>query len=180
MAYRVAALVIGLVLTAYWGRVMRLVYKVRKQTGKSANLRPKEGVGMGLRVLWYPAVVAWICAGVAISCLAATWVCWKRMGKEWRMGINPEEKTQLIVSGPYAYVRHPIYALSSVLMVASVVAIPSPLMLGVGVIHLALLQWEARREEKYLVVHHGEAYAEYCRRVGRFVPRWGKPYRPAA
>lgn len=200
------ALIFGVLLTIYWGRVVRLVYKVRKTTGRSANFRPPERLGRALRWLWVPIVILWISqgyaaglvphddlpwlvrplyndpivgwmsAGVGVIALAATMVCWKKMGKDWRMGINPDEKTHLIVSGPYAYVRHPIYALSSVLMLATVAAIPSPLMLVVGLSHLSLLQWEARREEQYLVRHHGEAYADYRRRVGRFVPCSRHPY----
>ena len=193
-------LIFGLLLTIYWARVVRLVYKVRRTTGKSANFRPPERLGRVLRLLWIPIVIVWIAQGylagrvppdrlpwllrplfqsaavawgavvVGVLALAATMVCWKKMGKDWRMGINPDEKTHLIVSGPYAYVRHPIYALSSILMLATVLAVPSPIMLTVGLVHLALLQWEARREEQYLIVHHGEAYSDYRRRVGGFVP----------
>jgi protein-S-isoprenylcysteine O-methyltransferase Ste14 len=198
------ALIIGVVLSAYWGRVLRLVYKIRRQTGQSANFRPTERLGQMLRIIWYPAVfvwafhpyatafgarlpatmkplwvqplLAWAAVAVSVAALAGTLVCWKRMGKSWRMGINPDEKTQLIVTGPYGYVRHPIYALSSVLMVTTMVVVPSPLMLAAGAIHLTLLQWEARREEKYLAVHHGQCYVDYCRQVGRFVPGSLRPY----
>lgn len=202
------ALIFGVLLTIYWARVVRLVYKVRKTTGKSANFRPPERLGRILRFLWVPivivwigqgylaalvphdklpwlvrplflnAIVSWIAVVVGVIALVATMVCWKKMGKDWRMGINPDEKTHLIVSGPYAYLRHPIYALSSILMLATVAAVPSPLMLAVGLVHLLLLQWEARREERYLVQHHGEAYADYRRRVGAFVPTSLNPYVP--
>ena len=94
------------------------------------------------------------------------------MGKSWRMGIDPHEKTRLIVSGPYAYVRHPIYALSSVLMVASFVAVPTIPMLIVAIVHCGLLQWEARREERYLLSVHGQAYQDYLAHVGRFIPKF--------
>jgi protein-S-isoprenylcysteine O-methyltransferase Ste14 len=201
------AIILGLILTAYWARVVRLVYKVRRSTGGSANFAPPETLGMLLRAVWYPAVglwishawlsglglkmprafiplvhqpmLAWAAAIMALLALAATMACWKKMGKNWRMGINPHEKTQLIVSGPYAYVRHPIYALSSLLMVCSMLIIPSAAMMAAGAVHLLLLQWEARREERYLVVHHGEAYAHYCRSVGRFAPRSLRPYAAA-
>lgn len=113
---------------------------------------------------------------MAVLAFGATWVCWKKMGKSWRMGINPDEKTQLIVSGPYAYVRHPIYGLSSLLMLASLAVVPSPLMMIVAAIHLVLLQWEARREEQYLRLQHGRVYEEYCRSTGRFCPRSLRPH----
>lgn len=197
-------LCIGLIVGFYWARVIKLVYKTRRLTGRAANFLPPEPLGRALRIVWYPTVVVWIVAplvtafvhrrpnflellfinqviaglavAVAFAALAATMVCWRLMGTSWRMGIDPNEKTQLIITGPYAYVRHPIYALSSALMIASVIAVPSPLMIIAGVIHLIFLQWEARREEQYLVGTHGPMYSEYLRRVGRFTPRSLSPY----
>jgi protein-S-isoprenylcysteine O-methyltransferase Ste14 len=57
-------------------------------------------------------------------------------------------------------------------MLATVAAQPSPLMIAVAVVHLILLQLEARREERYLLNIHGPAYGEYCARVGRFLPKF--------
>ena len=115
---------------------------------------------------------------IAIAAFIATLICWKKMGKSWRMGINPDDKTQLIITGPYSFVRHPIYALSSLLMICTVVILPSPIMLVCGVIHIAFLNWEASREELYLVRLHGEDYAGYARRTGRFFPRSLHAYSP--
>jgi len=204
------ALFLSIVLAAYWGRVLRLVWKVRKSTGRSANYVPPERLGLLLRFVWNPVVAAWIiqpvlvaahtrlpallrplpalfrpAAGwaalpVAVGALLATWVCWKKMGKSWRMGINPKEQTQLIVTGPWAYVRHPIYALSTLLMIASVVIVPTWLMFIIAAVHLVLLQWEARREETHLLNQHGRAYGDYCRHVPAFIPRRLRPYDPSS
>ena len=87
------------------------------------------------------------------------------------MGIDPNEQNALVVGGPYAYVRHPIYALSQGMMIVTVLAIPSPVMIAAGLLHVVLLQWEARREEGHLRGVHGEKYVKYCEGVGRFVPR---------
>ena len=87
------------------------------------------------------------------------------------MGIDPHEKTPLVATGPFAYVRHPIYTLSALMMAATVAAVGSPLMIGAGLVHVALLLWESLREEQYLVKTHGERYAHYRANVGRFVPR---------
>ena len=125
-----------------------------------------------LQPLYTNALVAWAALAIAVAAFIATLICWKKMGKSWRMGINPEDKTQLVISGPYAYLRHPIYALSSLLMVCTMVILPSPAMLAVGFMHLFLLQWEARREERYLTALHGPTYADYASRTGRFVPRF--------
>jgi protein-S-isoprenylcysteine O-methyltransferase Ste14 len=197
----------ALLTTAYWARAMRLAYKMRQQTGNAANFTPAEDIGRKIRILWRPLVViwivhffinalteeqklpsllrplahnqilSWICVAILAAGLSATLLCWKRMGKSWRMGINPNEKTRLIVSGPYAYIRHPIYAIQSLMLLASMALLPSPLMLISCLLMLTFLQWEARREEKYLAVHHGAGYVDYCRHTGGFLPRSFQAYR---
>jgi protein-S-isoprenylcysteine O-methyltransferase Ste14 len=198
MVYRVASLILGLIIGFYWGRVIRMARKARKRTGRAANFFPPEPIGRVLRILWIPVVVIWIvhpfvtahailhwliltplwhspwiaCPAVVIAfaCLWLSQICWRTMGKNWRMGIDPVERTSLVSEGPYAYVRHPIYALSQAMMLATVIAIPSPLMIAAGAFHIALLQWEARREESHMTTVHGQTYLDYCARVRRFLP----------
>lgn len=192
------ALFIGLLIAAYWARVLRLAYKARRRTGRAANLIPTEPLGRLLRVVWFPTVFAWIATplvtffrhrlppalrplydspaatwpalAVACAAFAATLVCWKRMGKSWRMGIAPGETTQLVVTGPYAYVRHPIYALSCLLMLCTLAIVPNAAMTIIAFTHISLLMWESHREEQHLISVHGNLYRHYAARVGRFVP----------
>ena len=134
------------------------------------------GLPAGLLPVSYPGseIVGWIAAAVAVVAFVITWVCWVKMGTSWRMGIDPNERTTLVFNGPYAYVRHPIYGLSQVLVLATLAALPSPVMLVIAAVHMILMQWEVRREDKYLVLLHGPAYADYMQHVGRFVPRLGR------
>ncbi len=134
-----------------------------------------------LRPFWQPeeatrTVVAWAAAFAALAAFVATILCWKRMGRSWRMGIDPAEKTPLVATGAFAYVRHPIYALSAVMMLATAVALPSPLMLTAALIHTSLLYWESAREERHLLRIHGAAYQHYRAHVGRFIPFSFQPY----
>lgn len=111
-------------------------------------------------------------AALAGLCLAYSIRAWRRMGRNWRMAVSPGEKTELVTSGPFARVRHPIYALSIALMGCSVVVVPTGSMLAVAAVHVALMIVKAHNEERFLSGVHGPAYAAYCRRTGRFVPRW--------
>jgi protein-S-isoprenylcysteine O-methyltransferase Ste14 len=121
------------------------------------------------------AALAYVGAAIGLLALWATFICWRKMGRSWRIGIDPTEKTQLIITGPYRLVRHPIYALSILLMLCSLAVIPSVLMGILAVIHITMLQLEARREEHYLISVHGADYQTYMRSVGRFIP-----WRPGA
>jgi protein-S-isoprenylcysteine O-methyltransferase Ste14 len=199
MLARVPSVLVGILLAIYWARVLHLARKIRRSAGHTANIIPPGILGCITRAVWFPIVflwialpltepfiahppailqpliiwplISWIAVAVAVFAFVLTLICWKNMGNSWRMGIDPTEKTALIVTGPYAIIRHPIYALSSLLMLATIAVMPSPLMMIVGVLHLALLQLESRREEKYLANLHGPAYLDYCRRVPRFIPR---------
>jgi protein-S-isoprenylcysteine O-methyltransferase Ste14 len=193
------SVLVGIILATYWMRVLHLARKIRREVGHTANVIPPGLFGWITRAIWFPVVflwiaiplsvpfianppwilrplivspiVAWAALAVALTVFILTLICWKKMGKSWRMGVDPSEKTSLIVTGPFAHVRHPIYALSSVLMLATVAVQSSPLMIAVAITHLILLQMEARREETYLARLHGQAYLDYCQLVGRFFPR---------
>lgn len=202
----VPALLIGLTVAAYWYRVLRMARKARKKTGRAANLVPPERLGRILRLIWTPAIALWFANPLVIGLLTnlpkplkplaiwkspigpwigaaivllgymATRICWARMGAAWRMGIDPHERNNLVVTGPFAYVRHPIYALSCLMMIASAVAFPSPLLLVAAVIHVSLLIWESHREEQHLLRVQGEPYQRYMQHVGRFIPTSARPY----
>jgi protein-S-isoprenylcysteine O-methyltransferase Ste14 len=193
-----ASIAAGAIVAFYWFKVLQLVDRAKRRTG-AAGLLPREPIGRATRLIWTPVILiwiivpvltglhrqssillrpiyragvwGWIAVAVMALCFAATAACWMRMGKSWRMGIDPNEKTALIATGPYAIVRHPIYALSQIMMLATMAIVPSPLMLGAGILHIGFLQWEARREERYLLAVHGPVYAAYCQRVGGFLPR---------
>ncbi len=108
---------------------------------------------------------------IAIVCFLVSVRCWRHMGRDWRMGIDPAGERRLITNGPFARVRHPIYALSVALMLCTVVVIPNPVMLVIAALHIALMWLKARNEEAFLHKMHGPSYSEYCRRTGRFLPR---------
>jgi protein-S-isoprenylcysteine O-methyltransferase Ste14 len=113
----------------------------------------------------------WAAFAVACGILYLTMICWRKMGRDWRMGIDPDEKNNLIVTGPYAHVRHPIYALQQLFAVFTFLAVPSPVMLAVMVLEIVLLTWEAVREERHLLSVHGDTYRQYMKTSGRFIPR---------
>jgi protein-S-isoprenylcysteine O-methyltransferase Ste14 len=114
----------------------------------------------------------WAAAAIAVGCLGLSIECWARMGSRWRMAVVPGERTELVTSGLYAWIRHPIYALSITLMISSAVILPTAPMLAVAAIHLSLMVIKARNEEAFLRGVHGEVYARYCAQTGRFLPRF--------
>jgi protein-S-isoprenylcysteine O-methyltransferase Ste14 len=179
----------------YWITVFVKSVLIARVIRKDPNVIPREKTGRLMRVLWFPVLMAWIFyplfhltkpafAGPAwtalaavgavatVFALAASFYCWREMGTSWRIGIDPREKTTMIVSGPYRYLRHPIYALSILLMLGSLAANPSIVLLIVAVLHCGLLVTESLREERHMLKTHGQAYADYMRGTGRYLPRF--------
>jgi protein-S-isoprenylcysteine O-methyltransferase Ste14 len=93
------------------------------------------------------------------------------MGKDWRMAIAVGEKTNLITDGPFRRIRHPIYAFQILLMICTLVVVPTLLMLLIAVVHFTVMNVKARREERYLLQTQPDDYSQYVQRTGRFFPR---------
>ena len=117
------------------------------------------------------AACRWLAAIIAVLCLIATARCWARMGRDWRMAVAVGEKTNLITDGPFRRIRHPIYAFQILLMICTLVVVPTLPMLAVAVTHIVWMNVKARNEERHLLLTQPEDYARYVQRTGRFFPR---------
>ena len=84
--------------------------------------------------------------------------------------VLPEQ--QLITKGPYAYVRHPIYALVILIWVSVAVGFASlpTALITVGYVIPAYVIY-SRSEEKMMLEHFGTPYRAYRDTTGGFVPR---------
>ena len=98
--------------------------------------------------------------------------CQFAMGKNWRMGVDPDEKTELITSGIYSKIRNPIYTACMVYGLGLLILAPNVLMLVTGIVGFFAVKAYVRSiEEPYLLVLHGEKYLRYMESTGSFLPR---------
>jgi protein-S-isoprenylcysteine O-methyltransferase Ste14 len=105
----------------------------------------------------------------------ATFAAQLAMGDAWRVGVDPDERTPLVTSGPFRLVRNPILSavlgtcLGLALMVPTLVSV-----LGLTAVVVANQLLVRRVEEPHLRRVHGEKYLTYAATVGRFVPGVGR------
>ena len=118
------------------------------------------------------ASLRWLAAAGAVASLLLTSLCWSRMGRSWRMDVSTRKTGELITDGPFAYARHPIYALQRLHVLCSVVVVPTWQMLGLAAVHLWLTQLKARNEERHLLSIFAAAYDDYAERTGMFLPKF--------
>ena len=122
----------------------------------------KESRGL---IAWLPGLILLV-AGESLRLWGVAVV-----GKESRT--RGSGVARLATSGPYAYVRNPLY-LGNLLLTLGATCISKLLwMLPVAVTvylvqYVPIVLWE----ERILSERFGTAYAEYCRQVPRWFPRW--------
>jgi protein-S-isoprenylcysteine O-methyltransferase Ste14 len=120
-----------------------------------------------------PAVLApRFAIGLALTILGLGFAVWARvhLGRFWSGMVTLKKDHELIRSGPYAFVRHPIY--TGLLTAAAGTALARgtlAALLALGLIGVAC--WlKIRAEEKLLTNHFGDAYRDYRRQVAALIP----------
>jgi protein-S-isoprenylcysteine O-methyltransferase Ste14 len=83
-------------------------------------------------------------------------------------GILPEARG-LVTSGPYRFVRHPLYTCEAVAFLGLLLPVVSPLSLTIYGAYLGLTVLRSRYEEEVLLAAFPE-YAAYRRSTRRFIP----------
>jgi protein-S-isoprenylcysteine O-methyltransferase Ste14 len=122
--------------------------------------------------LWdLPTSMLWGAAGLAAAGFGFAWWARLHLGDLWSSGVARKEIHTVVDSGPYAFVRHPIYTGMLVAAVA-LLAISGRTVGVIGfVLFAAGLFLKARLEERFLREELGaDAYAAYAKRVPMLVP----------
>jgi protein-S-isoprenylcysteine O-methyltransferase Ste14 len=125
--------------------------------------------------LWSPSIAQTLAGGLcAFLGTAGTWWAQDRMGSAWRIGVGQAERTELVTAGVFSHVRNPIFSFVLATALGGVLVLPTVAMFGGFLLLVLAVELQVRLvEEPHLLRLHGSAYADYCRRVGRFVPRLG-------
>jgi protein-S-isoprenylcysteine O-methyltransferase Ste14 len=112
---------------------------------------------------------------LAVAGIGLTFYAQLGMGESWRIGVDPQERTELVTGGPFGLVRNPIYSAMIPTAFGLGLLVPSALAIAGFATLLLALELQVRVvEEPYLLRAHGERYAGYARRVGRFLPAIGR------
>jgi len=118
-------------------------------------------------VLWTPLPVL----GAAFILAGAVLVAWTmRVFRSWRFQARIEAGHKLSTDGPFAFVRHPIYAALDLLALGSLIWIPTPGTAAGLLLMMVMGDLRARGEERVLLGAFGEDYRRYGARVRRFLP----------
>jgi protein-S-isoprenylcysteine O-methyltransferase Ste14 len=102
---------------------------------------------------------------------ALAWAATRHLGKQWRYEAALSEDHDLIQTGPYALIRHPIYAsMLGILLAAGFCLTWWPMFL-LGLVFFVLgTEIRIRAEEGLLAGRFGDTYATYRARTFAYIP----------
>jgi protein-S-isoprenylcysteine O-methyltransferase Ste14 len=116
---------------------------------------------------------SWVDAvGTALALAGVALAIWSRrvLGANWSGAVRIVECQHLVRTGPYAFVRNPIYSGMS-LAVLGTATVAGTLGALVGFFLVLTALWhKARVEERVLLAEFGEEYAAYRREVKSLIP----------
>lgn len=117
----------------------------------------------------YSAVLGWTGVVLCLAGFALAINARRHLGRNWGMPMSVKEQTELVTSGPYAQIRHPIYTGLILAMLGSALGANvfwALLLVVIGPYFIA----SARREEIHMLQLFPEQYAAYRARTGMLVP----------
>jgi protein-S-isoprenylcysteine O-methyltransferase Ste14 len=126
--------------------------------------------GAGRHVL--PALTALAWTGVALTLLGLMLALWARvtLGRNWSAAVVVRKDHELIMRGPYALMRHPIYTAILAMFVGTALAVGT-IEAFAGLLLIAASLWiKLRQEEQLMMRQFPDEYPAYRRRVKRLIP----------
>lgn len=120
----------------------------------------------------FPAWIRW--AGMVIALTGFGLLQWAQtsLGRSWSDTPRLLEGQALVTSGPYRWIRHPIYT-AFLLILGATLFISANLLVGLAWTGMTLLEITSRIrfEESLMLEHFGDQYREYMHKTGRLFPK---------
>ncbi|MBM3505928.1 MAG: isoprenylcysteine carboxylmethyltransferase family protein [Alphaproteobacteria bacterium] len=113
-----------------------------------------------------------LAGGTGLALAGLLWCAWARvsLGRNWSGSVTIKADHQLVTTGPYAWLRHPIYAGLLLAFLGSALALGEWSGVLAFMICLFALWAKWRREDAWLAAAFGETYAQYRQRVPTLIP----------
>ena len=110
-------------------------------------------------------------ASAAVTAIGIGFAIWARLtlGRNWSPRPAAKEQHEFVMTGPYAYVRHPIYT-GIMLAALGTALLGSILGIVVFIVATITLAWRMDKEEQIMLELFPRQYPAYQQRTKRLVP----------
>lgn len=175
-----------LALWAYWLVSMRS--QKAEKTVEPPLERARQIVPMVLvyTLLFSPAAAVWVLGrrilpagpsidalGLALTIAGVAFAIWARhhLGTNWSAKVSIRADHELVGTGPYRRIRHPIYTGMMLAIIGTAVVVGEVRGVVAIAINVTAFYLKARKEEAWLGREFGASFAEHQRRTGMFLPK---------
>jgi protein-S-isoprenylcysteine O-methyltransferase Ste14 len=180
-AVRTVEAVVGAVWAAFWLYWLVAAFSVKRgRVAWSRELRARVVLAAAVILLLRLGVLrhyrvntaAWRDAlGLALLAVGLALAVWARVhiGRNWGMPMTRKDEPELVTSGPYRLVRHPIYSGILLALVGTAVALSWEWLIAAALAAI-YFGYSATVEERYLAAQFPDAYPRYRRSTKMLVP----------
>lgn len=186
----ISVFALGLSVSAYYRWLARKSGEVisRRQEGTMALiLRAAMTLPLLVAILLYaflpgwmawsaislPVWVRWLGVGLGVACLPLIWWVFSSIGSNISETVLTKREHKLVTEGPYRWVRHPLYGVGLLEILALSLVASNWFMALLGFIGVLVFRFVVIpvEEEKLIAVFDGE-YERYRARTGALAPRF--------
>ncbi len=125
-----------------------------------------------LRWRWLPLWPGWSSVGLGVQVAAGSLAVWARrhLGRNWSGAVTVKVGHELVCTGPYRCVRHPIYTgVLGMFLGSALVWGEAHALIGLALITFAYVR-KVRLEEQNMLDLFGERYTQYRRSSWALIP----------
>lgn len=110
-------------------------------------------------------------ASFALAVFLHNWTH-KVLGVNWSPRLEIKKNQKLITSGPYNYVRHPMYAAFLLWSISQGIVLPNSFLIVVSILSMGIVYFSrVNAEEQLMIEQFGNEYIKYMKKTGRIIPK---------
>ena len=143
-------------------------------------------MGSVLTFIVYPPLTTWAqtpiptpirLAGIALALinLPILYALFKNLGSNVTSTASTRENHTLVTTGPYRWIRHPLYTIGLILWFSlALITNLWPILVSIA-LFIPIINKRTQTEEANLIAKFGQDYIDYQQRIGKYLPRLSKP-----
>lgn len=122
-------------------------------------------------MFYLPGWLRWL--GFALGLITVVFWTWTQitLDTQWSAQLQLTTGHHLITSGPYTYIRHPLYAGMIGWAAALALLTANWIFVAVCLLSIVGLLWRVPREEQMMIEAFGDEYKAYMQHTGRYFPK---------
>jgi protein-S-isoprenylcysteine O-methyltransferase Ste14 len=118
-----------------------------------------------------PDWVRWLGVGLGIVCVPLIYWLFSSIGQGISPTVATRQEHRLVTSGPYRWVRHPLYSVGTLMFFAMALMADSWFIAVMAVVAFILLALRTPNEEAHLIEEFGDEYRVYIEHTGAYLPK---------